>query len=196
MTALGQVLTLALLHFVWQGALAACALWIALLAMRKRSANTRYAVSCLALAAMILAPTLTVYVLHLRPAAVSGVELAGLSALARASTPLPPTNWLAWLQAWAVPVWCLGVLVFSARLAWGSRQVSLLRRRGEPAGEALVGVASRVASSMGLDRRVGVFDLLAGGWRERHRTPAPRHPAPFRDDPGANARATGGDARE
>ena len=42
MTAIAHALSTALLHFVWQGMLAAFFLWTALFALRKRSANARY----------------------------------------------------------------------------------------------------------------------------------------------------------
>ena len=59
MTALEQALRTALFHFVWQGAVVAFLLWITLLVMRKRSANARYAASCLALIALVAWPVIT-----------------------------------------------------------------------------------------------------------------------------------------
>ena len=68
MTALQQALRTALLDFVWQGVVVSLLLWMALLAMRKRSANARYIAACAALAALAALPVLTVCVLYMRPA--------------------------------------------------------------------------------------------------------------------------------
>ncbi len=75
MTTFAHVFSLALLHFLWQGTAGAILLDIALFAMRKRSANARYLVSCFALAVVMLLPAATAYLLYERPAMVAGVEL-------------------------------------------------------------------------------------------------------------------------
>src|SRR5438105_296417 len=49
----------ALVHFVWQGAVIAALLAVVLLFLRKHSADFRYFVSCLALAAMAVSPVIT-----------------------------------------------------------------------------------------------------------------------------------------
>ena len=161
MTAFAHVFSLALLHFLWQGTAAAILLWIALFAMRKRSANARYLVSCAALAVLILLPAATVYLLYQGPSPVQGVELAAPQQPGSSALPARTTNWLNSLQTsfqvWAVPVWCLGVLIFSARLVWGSRQVSLIRRRGEPAEEALHALVAGIAARMGVTKNIGVL---------------------------------------
>ncbi len=64
MTTFTHVFSLALLHFLWQGMAVAIALWIALLAMRKASANARYLVCCCALAVLMLLPAATACVLY------------------------------------------------------------------------------------------------------------------------------------
>ena len=51
-TAIAQAVSAALLHFVWQGLTVALLLWMALFALRKRSANSRYLASCMALAVL------------------------------------------------------------------------------------------------------------------------------------------------
>src|SRR5215469_16170198 len=103
MTALAHVLSLALLHFVWQGTLAAMLLWIALFLMRKWSANARYALSCAALAAMVLAPAFTIYVLYQGPVL---QQVWPAESRLGAGLPVPPapthgSDWLSALQAWA-----------------------------------------------------------------------------------------------
>ena len=161
---IAQAISLALLHFVWQGMLVVIAQWIALFAMRRRSAASRYAVSCAALGVMAILPAITAYWLyHLyqRPqplgavgpsisAGAAGQFLAGV-------TEGTSTGWLALLQAWAVPIWCCGVLLFSIRLVWASQQVSKLRRRGEPGDATLLATVARLADRLGLRRGVQIL---------------------------------------
>jgi TonB family protein len=156
MSMLTQLFSLALLHFVWQGTSIATLLAIGLFGMRKRSANARYLLSCTALAVLLVLPVLTMYLLYQSPAPVSGVQLASPNSPA---APLPPrnTHWLVWLEAWVVPVWCFGVLLFSIRLVWGSRQVSRLRHDGQPAEESLHAAIASLGERMGLKRRVGIL---------------------------------------
>ena len=163
MSTLTQIFSLALLHFVWQGTLVAILLAIGLFGMRKRSANARYLLSCAALAVLLVLPVLTMYLLYQSPAPVSGVQLASPNSPA---APLPPRNahWLVSFEAWAVPVWCFGVLLFSIRLVWGSRHVSRLRHDGQPAEESLHAAIARLSERMGLNRRVVILisDLADG----------------------------------
>lgn len=60
MTALTQALSTALVDFLWQGLLVGLLLWLALVALRNRSANARYAVSCVALLALSVLPVITI----------------------------------------------------------------------------------------------------------------------------------------
>jgi TonB family protein len=164
MTALAHTLSLALLHFVWQGALVAILLWIALFIVRNRSPRVRYALSCLALAVLIELPAVTAYLLYRRPP-VSGASPDSAAAQTAANLlTAGHASWLISLQAWAVPVWCLGVFIFSARLTWAGRQVSLMRRRGKSGEEPLCAAVARLAERMGLNRKVGVLiSALADG---------------------------------
>src|ERR1039457_4573396 len=131
-TAIAQALSAALLHFVWQGLLAAFLLWVALFVLRKRSAHSRYLASSIALAVLAVLPAITASVLYNRPAEARGAELPaevpqGVAAVGKSA--VSPEIWLAAWQSWAVPVWSLGVLLFSLRLAWGCKQVSTLDRK-------------------------------------------------------------------
>ena len=159
MTMLAHALSLALLHFVWQGALVAIALWIALFFMHRSSAQARYLASCAALAAMAILPAITAAWLYQRPSPSGPTEVltGGFVATMTAATATGRTDWLARLQLWAVPAWFLGVLVFSFRLIWASAQVSELRRRGEPADQSLLETIARLAERIGLARRIQVL---------------------------------------
>ncbi len=156
MTPISQALSAALLHFVWQGLLAAILLWIALFLMKNRSANARYLVSCLALSAQAILPAVTAWALYHAPSSPGGSAgltpaawPAAASALPRAAAASLPA-----LQSWALPVWAAGVLIFSLRLVWGCREVSTLRRAGEPAAASTDIVAGSLCRRMGLQRAV------------------------------------------
>jgi TonB family protein len=143
-------LTTALTHFVWQGALVAFLLWVALGLLRDRSANARYVVSCAALALMAVLPLITAWVVYQRPIVASTAEiLAAIPAAASAAAPR--------IDQWLVPAWALGVLLFSLRLLWGCGQVAAIRRRGEPADAPLLAMVTGLAQRMRLDRPVRVL---------------------------------------
>jgi hypothetical protein len=126
---IARSLAAALLHFVWQGALVGLLLWTTLLAMRRRSANQRYAVSCAALALLAMLPAITAAVLCLQagpssastPPVSATPRVVGLAesavAAAAVAVGLRPVSWFDLLQLWTLPVWSAGVLLFSMRLA-------------------------------------------------------------------------------
>ena len=113
-----------LVHFLWQGALAAALLELALLTLRRGSSQVRYGVRCLALAAMGVAPLLTFWVL--RSAGRGGVLEAGgrwtLGLEVSAAVPLVP--------AWVVPLWGAGAAFFGLRLLAGYLRVRRVSRPG------------------------------------------------------------------
>src|SRR5579862_2912768 len=151
-----QALSLALLHFVWQGLAVASLLWMALFLLRKRSANARYLASCAALFVLAGLPVVTTAYLY-RPSitapAVSDVQLIMWTL---GATPAPIT-WLARMQSWALPVWSLGVLLFSMRFIWGWGQVSAIRRHGQPADESVLAMVAGLAVRMGVARPLRVL---------------------------------------
>lgn len=168
MMALEQALRTALLHFVWQGALVALLLWMALLVMRKRSANARYLASCLALIVLVALPVITAGVAYNVPVATHATSPAlatpSTGAWAWANPDRSATTWLELLQKWALPAWLLGVALFSLRLAWGSRQVARLRRSGHPADAPVLAKAAALAARLGLARPVRLLiSSLADG---------------------------------
>jgi TonB family protein len=162
MTAIVQALSAALLDFVWQGLLAAFLLWAALLVLRNRSARARYLASCAALAAMAALPIITACLLY----KATTVPHASLSAAGAAASTMrvaisshagSPFDWTGLLSRWALPVWSLGVLLFSLRLVWASRQISVLRRLAKPAEEPLLAVVGGLRRRMQLTRPVRVL---------------------------------------
>jgi beta-lactamase regulating signal transducer with metallopeptidase domain len=141
----------ALVHFIWQGTLLACLLWLALHARRRRPPNARYVVSCLALLLMALSPIVTAVVMQTRPAPVR----ATIAAL-RATGSMHIVSARPDAIRWVLPVWCAGVLFFSLRLLWGCAQVAGLRRRAEQPCQSLATLVSRLARRIGLTRPADV----------------------------------------
>jgi len=160
MTPIAQALSAALLHFVWQGLLVAFLLWIALFLLRNRPASARYLASSAALAALAILPVATTWVLY--RGSVPARDAAGLVAAVWSSAAALPRaagaqfGWIQGLQTWALPLWFAGVFVFSIRLAWGCRQVSVLRRTGEPAAGEVLAMAASLRERLGLQRAVGI----------------------------------------
>src|SRR5579871_6096277 len=138
MTAVAQALSAALLHFIWQGTLVACLLWITLSMLRTRSANARYIASCAALALMAALPAVTAWMLYRHAAylpisaAISAGTAAGVYA-SRVAREAQPLTWIAFCRPWILPVWSFGVFVFALRLVLGFRHVAALRRLGHAA---------------------------------------------------------------
>ena len=167
MTAIAQALSAALLDFVWQGLLAAFLLWTALFVLKNRSARARYAASCVALAVMAMLPVVTACLVYTAPAASqapAGWWASAAPQTMRAAMPDSAVssfgwagNWAGWFAGWALPVWSLGVLLFSLRLVWASRQISVLRRQAKPAEAAVLAIVADLQERMKLARPVRVL---------------------------------------
>ncbi|MDR3703377.1 MAG: M56 family metallopeptidase [Candidatus Sulfopaludibacter sp.] len=128
--------------------------------MKNRPANARYLASSAALAVLAILPVMTTWVLY-RGSAPTRDAAGFVATVWPAAAALPRTAgaqfaWLGGLQAWALPLWFAGVFVFSLRLAWGCRQVSVLRRTGEPAAGAVLAMAARLRGRLRLQRAVGI----------------------------------------
>ena len=141
-----------LLHLVWQAAVVAALLGCALQLMRGASANSRYLVSCVALAAMLLLPAATAIRVHrsLQENAPLGEQSATTRRSNRvpneAAQPLvvptasaspsdPPSGWqtsavhlLDRSLPFVLVLWTAGVLLFSLRLLAGWLRVQRLAR--------------------------------------------------------------------
>jgi len=83
MNAVTQALSAALIHIVWQSALIVLVLWIALIVLKNRSAQVRYAVNCVAL--FVLAMTFIVAVVGVVYLNASPSGLPALSSVVPAS---------------------------------------------------------------------------------------------------------------
>lgn len=139
-----QQLGWTLLHFLWQGS-AIALVWALLRAILRRtlSAQGRYLLACLALAAMAASPIVTWIVL-------SAGSAAGRSIPPLVQWSLPAAVWQNLIRGF-VAAWIAGVIVFSIRLTGGWRLVSQLRRTACPAEpewqRRLEEIAARVKTS-------------------------------------------------
>ena len=159
-----QALAWTLVHFLWQGAAIAM---LAFVLMRwSRMPGTRYAIGAAALAAMLLAPVVTL-LLQLSASIVADAQRSLASALpvpsvatlaaagAEDGGALAPDRTLAVI----VGVWLAGVVVFSLRLAGGwlvARRVA--RRAVRPAAAEIQRLALAVGARLGVRRAVRVLE--------------------------------------
>jgi len=146
-----QVTGWTLIHFVWQGGLIAMATAAALRLYRRRSPEARYAIACLGLTAMLVAPVVTAAVFGV-PASVPIRSDAGASTMSgleapspgpqpatdrQSSSPTGPITTRVTLEEWlpiVVWTWLAGVTLLLARFAGGCWRVRRLRiaALGEP----------------------------------------------------------------
>jgi len=172
----------ALVHFLWQGAALAMLLGVALALIGPTAARTRYTVSIVTLAAMLVVPVATT--LRLYEPTLSGA-LPDLSASSQAvpapsdvnasTSPAPPVTHfdnpvvgvtllrdrLEPVLPWLVVVWVLGVLILSVRLAYGWMAARRLRTHGTrdvPA--SLQRVLARLAARLRVNRPVRLLESL------------------------------------
>jgi beta-lactamase regulating signal transducer with metallopeptidase domain len=167
MTAITSALSSALLHFLWQGVAIGFLLSIELFLLRRRTAHVRYLACCTALAFMAILPAVTAWTLYqpTTPAITAGiatVTVAGHTATTHTNQPDFTAVWISTLQTWAVPVWSLGVLLFSIRLVWGCRQITRMRRRGAMPDEAIRTLVAALARRLGITQQVRVLIAADG----------------------------------
>ncbi len=169
-----------LVHFVWQGAALAAAAAAVMWLLRHRSPQTRYAVACSALLAMLAAPIVTASVLSRSVSVVGSGALLSVPyqagpgadtvpdaramltnlAMARslssvALAPDPPRSWLPLV----VLTWVAGVVVLLIRLLGGWWRIHRLHRASRAALPSLwTNASTRLAAALGLSRRVHVVD--------------------------------------
>ena len=164
-----EAIGLALLHLLWQGALVAGVLAAALHLIDRKNAAMRYALSCLALAALLAFGVGTAVRIY-EPAgeAISNLEAvdSGFPATV-AQDPVAPTGVpiLELLRLYApqiVFVWLIGVALLSIRLGvtW-FRARRLITAEAVPAAESWQEVVRRLSTSLRLVRPVRLLESAA-----------------------------------
>ena len=86
-----------------------------------------------------------------------GMALVVLLPVAPRSSEIPRVNWMSWLQAWALPVWLIGVLLSSLRIVSASAHTVVLKRNSEPADATVASTVAALAARLGIERPVGVL---------------------------------------
>ena len=185
-----QAVGWALLHLVWQGTAIAVSLALLLALLPSRSASVRYALSCAALALVVVVAVLTglrsygmsapaapsparvSYKPHLaaavaappRPAAAPTMEAIVVATFAPARVPSLPDPMRAASAALPaiVTLWMAGVTLLSLRLIVQWMQARRLVRVGaQPACEPWLAMARRLAAALGVRRAVRLVESTA-----------------------------------
>ncbi|MRG93801.1 M56 family metallopeptidase [Polyangium spumosum] len=147
-------LGLALLHFLWQGAVIALFLAATLSSLPRSHAAARYTAACAALALMALAPPVTFAYFHASFAAVPFVPPNAFALLSASAEASAPPLW----PAIVVMAWSAGALFMSARLAVGLlRLSSLIRHHTMPVSSALEVRFDKLARRLGVREGVRLF---------------------------------------
>src|SRR5262245_43610172 len=166
MNSFGLAFTSALVDFVWQGALVALALLVALRTVGRRSARVRYALSTASLVVLMAAPIVT---MAWRYDSVGRGDVAMVTLVPSSIFASPDnravvavTSWrgsapsLTTIQPWILPIWSLGVVLLSLRLVAGGLEVRALRRSAQRVEDVLRERVSILATRMGIRRDVTV----------------------------------------
>ncbi|MCM2316047.1 MAG: M56 family metallopeptidase [Thermoanaerobaculia bacterium] len=164
----------ALVHLVWQASLVALLLAGVLTAMRRTSANARYAVACAALALTVALPVATSLFVYrpdspvataTSPVTAANAFLADVdSKLAEPATPAAAPSSLASIPLdpalpWVVGLWLAGVTLLSARIALAFVSARRLADSGiETLPREWAATLGRLAKAMGIDRAVRLLE--------------------------------------
>ncbi|WP_202842224.1 M56 family metallopeptidase [Luteimonas saliphila] len=148
-------LAMALLHFLWQGALVGLLAWLALVALRGARPQVRYGVACLALLACAAVPAWYVFdaIANARAPALSHAAMTAQDGGTwRMAMPLPDAGLAATpaTLSWIVALWAAGCALLSLRMAMGLLWVQRLREGGSPAATAWQTRMDALASRLGL----------------------------------------------
>jgi beta-lactamase regulating signal transducer with metallopeptidase domain/biopolymer transport protein ExbD/flagellar hook assembly protein FlgD len=164
-----------LMHFVWQGALAALLLGAALFLLRRGDPRMRYAVLCAGMLALVVAPIVTGVAIH----SPSGPALPMISETAAPEAApvveetvipaVPIPVWSGWMRVieeflpQLLLVWFGGVCLLSARLMAGWLYLLRLNERANQLGQMWQETGERLSVRLDLGRRVS---LLESNWIE------------------------------
>jgi uncharacterized protein (TIGR03435 family) len=168
-----------LVHFVWQGTAIAAIAFVLLSPLRDRAPQLRYAVACVALLAMLVAPLITAGVLSrtvvvIAPSAIqetiqaspdtrsipdaASLVINALMARNGSSIDFRAGGASPWLPL-VVTLWMAGVAVLLVRLLGGWWRINRLHRAARVSAPSMwSGAAARIAAMVGLASRVHVVD--------------------------------------
>ena len=121
-----------IVHSVWQVAIIAAVLAVALLAAKRCSANVRYSIALGALALCLATPFATCAYLAAQSPVVSGPSMRSISTIST----LPMAARIEANLPQVVVIWVIGLVVMSVRLAGGFLVVFRLRNKAVTIGQA------------------------------------------------------------
>jgi len=166
MAQIAHAISAALLHFVWEGLVVAFLLWLTLSVLGNSSARLRYVLSCAAMVLMMVLPFITAWIAYRASDAAATISspIVAIPDGGPATFSAVPLfyRWIAVFEAWAVPVWSAGVVIFAIRLFWSCQHVARLQRESDPAEAPLVRTVSHLARRMNIARplRVVISKLI------------------------------------
>ncbi|MEO7495359.1 MAG: TonB family protein [Massilia sp.] len=162
-----------LIHFVWQGALLACAIALALVALRNARPQLRYTLCCTALLLCVLWPAVELCS-RLSSGDALGADVGVTARIMMPERTAQPLDLLGWLQlqlCWIVAFWAACAAALALRMLAGLVWIDRLSG-GKATNAALQERLSALAVRLGVDRavRLVVVDSLpspvtAGWWR-------------------------------
>ena len=172
------MLAMALLHFLWQGAVIGVLAWFALSLLRHARPQLRYAVACAALLMCVLLPAWSI----VRAIVGDGLANAPMPIAAfGADVVATPLVWLrdagqtpalASALPWVVMLWALGAGMLLLRMACGLAWVQRLQAQSHAEEGAWQACVDRLSLRLQLGRRValriidtGDSPVCAGWWR-------------------------------
>ncbi|MCC7043823.1 MAG: TonB family protein [Acidobacteria bacterium] len=151
-----------LVHFLWQGAAIGVVTAAVLATCPRAMARTRYLIAGAGLAAMTMAPLVTLGLVWQTAPAMTATLPAFTAETAvqatAAAMSLSTAGLTPWLPA-AVGIWAVGVLLLTTRLllAW-ARTERVRRIDVHPVGAGLQAAVSRLARDLGIDRAIALFE--------------------------------------
>lgn len=149
----------ALLQFLWQGAVIGLATGIALHVLRAHGATARYAVCVVALLLCAALPGLTTVLLLRGETWTSPDSTILVSRLVDRTVGWPNAingRWFETVESFVLPVWLVGALLLSARLATAGRYVRTLRASAVAAPPSIIAAFSHAAERLGMTSTVRV----------------------------------------
>jgi beta-lactamase regulating signal transducer with metallopeptidase domain len=163
--AIARAIGLGLLHSLWQDALVALALALALHAIDRRAASLRHGLACFALVLMVALPGVTGALSYRAPAPATPVSAAQPAVTAALSpiamgTPAPELSREArfelpdWSLRWMALGWLLGVTLSAARIVLDGVALKRVASLAEPAPEEWQIRLDRLARRIGVRRMV------------------------------------------
>ena len=149
-----RLVTLSLLHFLWQGLCICLLLVVVVELLHLRRATTRYACSLVALLAITICPLVTLIWLAVETPANTAAEFS-VSTISLGSMRGP--HWLEAAQPAALAVWLMGVVAFGSRLLAGAVGISLLRRSRIPLPPKMAAAVQRLGHRLRIEATSLVF---------------------------------------